>query len=163
MFWETDREQPRGNKIFEVTNVEDEIFSEKFNDNFAHYIWKLTGVRYRYSYEDNLSTSDPFNDDNWAIGQAGEKGNFQVHDNQPVVKMFLVDNNVITEDGNAMETDDDNLEIDSEKGIEEVEINYEKLYEDGVNIKELSQQEFDMEENSPGIYERPHIDTNGFF
>lgn len=110
--WETDREKPRGNKIFEVTNVEDEVFSEKFNNNFGHYIWKLTGVRYRYSYEDNLSTDDPFNAGNWAIGQAGEKGNFQLHDNQPVVKMFLADNDMIMEDGNYLESEKGELEID---------------------------------------------------
>lgn len=162
MFWETDREKPRGNRIFEVTNVEDEIFSENFNNNFGHYIWKLTGVRYRYSYEDNLSTDDPFNDANWAIGQAGEKGNFQLHDNMPVAKMFLADNDMIMENGDYMKTENDGLEIDTEKGTSEESINYEKTYDDGNNITELSKQVFDMEEVVDDIYKPPHIETNGF-
>lgn len=79
--WGVDREEPRGNRIFEITNVEDEILSENFNQNFGHYVWKVTGVRYRYSYEDNLSNRDPFNEDNPYIGQMGEKGNYQVFEN----------------------------------------------------------------------------------
>lgn len=75
MLYGIDRPWDRGNRIFEITNVEDEILSEKFNNHFGHYVWKLTGVRYRYSYEDMMSSLDYGNGDNSYLGKFGEQGN----------------------------------------------------------------------------------------
>lgn len=70
-----DREWDAGARIWEITNVEDEIFSENFNMSQGHYIWKITAKRYRYSFEYGMSTLDSKSADNPMLGQMGERGN----------------------------------------------------------------------------------------
>lgn len=178
MLYGTDREKPRGNRIFEVNGKEDEVLSQNYNNYFGHYVWKLTGTRYRYSYEDNLSSIDVLNDENTFIGEMGEKGNYQVFDNMPVAKMFMVDNNIITEDGITEGTEGTGtVNIAIENTQDKIIQKYSKIYGDGIDIAEQSKQEFDLSRNIEGIYAEPagpkeekppipgldaHIDTNGF-
>lgn len=84
-----DRQWDRGNRMFEITNVEDEIIAENFNLAFGHYVWKITAKRYRYSFETGTSQADDKASDNMYLGFQGEKGNHQVHDDEPLLKMFL--------------------------------------------------------------------------
>lgn len=154
-----DREWNRGNNIYEITNKEDQIFSENFNLSMGHYIWKITCKRYRYSYEDGMSSLDLPDPDNWYIGEQGEKGNSQVYDSQDCVKMFLANTDVITEDGGeiAVETDEEQT-IADEKGIETKKITYAKEYhQDDI---EDSKREFDLSENEPGVYTNDFNSTN---
>lgn len=123
-----DREWDRGARIWEITNVEDEIFSEKFNPAMGHYVWKITAKRYRYSFEYGMSTLDEKSSDNPLLGEMGEKGNHQVYEND-VVKMYLTANQLITEDSDEVVEIigemSENLMIDEGK-VEE--IHYEKKY-----------------------------------
>lgn len=95
----------------------------------------------------------------------GEKGNFQVFENQPVVKMFLADNDVITETEGNMPIEDGTLLIATERGPETVVQRFDKIYDDGNNIEELSKQVNDMSEENEGIYDNPvkHVESNGYF
>ena len=70
-----DRQWDAGSRIWEITNVEDEVFSEKFNMSQGHYIWKITAKRYRYSFEYGMSSLDEQSKDNPMLGEMGEIGN----------------------------------------------------------------------------------------
>lgn len=82
----TDRSWDRGNRMWIITNVEDEIISENFNTAFGHYLWKVTAKRFRYTYENNMSTYDEATKDDEYLGEHGEKGNHQVYDSKTVVE-----------------------------------------------------------------------------
>lgn len=119
-----DREWDRGNRMYEITNVEDEIFSEKYNVAMGHYVWKITAKRLRYGFETGLSQVDK--PDNAYLGIMGEKGNHQVHDNEPLLKMFMDDSS---------------------------KIKYNKVYEQSVTKE--SKHEFDMSNEVTNIYDSP--------
>lgn len=165
MLFGVDRPWDRGNRIFEITNVEDEIISENFNNYFGHYVWKLTGVRYRYSYEDMMSNLDYGNGDNTYLGKFGEQGNNQVYDTRSVAKMFLAHNGITDEKESDLVTDTDEFFIateDSKDGVHIIE--YDKVYDKGESIPEQSKQIFDMTEENKGIYDDPVdlVETNGY-
>ena len=141
-----DREYDRGNKIFEITNKEDELFSQNMNPAMGHYVWRITAKRYRYSFEDGMSTMDDKAVNNPYLGVLGEKGNHQVYDNLSVCKMFL-----------------------KEEGIDEAEADAllvkkedKKVYNQDINKQ--SKNEFDMSKRIPGYYEnkQENIVWNGY-
>lgn len=140
-----DREYDRGNKIFEITNKEDELFSQNMNPAMGHYVWRITAKRYRYSYEDGMSTMDDKAVNNPYLGVMGEKGNHQVHDNLSVCKMFLIEEGMD-------ETEADALLVQKE---------YKKVYNQ--DIDKQSQHEFDMRKRIPDFYEnkQSNITWNG--
>lgn len=81
-----DRPWDRGDRMWIITNVEDEIISENFNEAFGHYLWKLTAKRFRYSYQDGMSTLDEKTRNDVYLGTQGEKGNRQIYDTRTVIK-----------------------------------------------------------------------------
>lgn len=140
-----DREYDRGNKIFEITNKEDELFSQNMNPAMGHYVWRITAKRYRYSYEDGMSTMDDKAVNNPYLGVMGEKGNHQVHDNLSVCKMFLVEEGMDEAEADALL----------------VQKEYKKVYNQ--DIDKQSQHEFDMRKRIPDFYEnkQSNITWNG--
>lgn len=144
-----DREYDRGNKIFEITNKEDELFSQKMNPAMGHYVWRITAKRYRYSYEDGMSTLDEKAKNNPYLGELGEKGNHQVYDNLSVCKMFLADEGIIGEDVEDLINNKDE-EIISEGDVWVEKKVYKKVYNQDIN--EQSKHEFDMEKRIPEFY-----------
>lgn len=160
-----DRPYGRGNNIYEITNKEDQVLSENWNFSMGHYVWKLTCKRYRYSYEGGTSMLDIPDPDNWYIGEQGEKGNNQVYDSEDCVKMFLAANDVVLENGNALEVEGDSgNEMVDQEGLMLKKIVYEKEYEK--NTEDDSKREFDMSDNAPGIYDNAFKDakviSNGY-
>jgi hypothetical protein len=122
-----DREWDSGAKIWEITNIEDELISEKINPAMGHYIWKITAKRYRYSFEYGMSTLDAKSADNPMLGEMGEKGNHQVYEND-IVKMYLSATQLYTEDFNEqIVTEEDEIGIIDEEPIVK-EIHYDKKY-----------------------------------
>lgn len=149
MTFGADREFDRGNKIFEITSKEDEVFSDNMNPAMGHYVWKITAKRYRFSHEMGLSNQDPVGKNNPFIGVGGETGNHVVSETKSVYKMFLEMDGIIDENYN---------DIDSEEskplcGINEVQatkIEQKNLYD--YDIVEESKAECDLEENITNIY-----------
>lgn len=147
-----DRPYGRGNNIYEITNKEDQVLSENWNFAMGHYVWKLTCKRYRYSYEGGMSMLDLPDPDNWYIGEQGEKGNNQVYDSADCVKMFMISNDIVDDRGNNITTETDNeQDLTKESGIETKKITYKKKYKK--NTEDDSKQEFDLQDNIPGIYD----------
>lgn len=144
-----DREYDRGNKIFEITNKEDELFSQNMNPAMGHYVWRITAVRYRYSFEDGLSTLDEKAKNNPYLGVTGEKGNHQVYDNLSVTKMFLADEGIGDEEADSLLNFNDD-EIITENGVSVEKKVYEKVYNQ--DIDKQSKHEFDMEKRVPNYY-----------
>ena len=156
-----DREWDAGSRIWEITNVEDEILSEKFNMSQGHYIWKITAKRYRYSFEYGMSSLDEKSADNPMLGEMGEKGNHQVYEND-IVKMYLGVNKLVMEDdvSTFITTDDDNTPIiDEEPFVHEV--HYERKYSQDEVCEDAKKEVFDMEKNDTSFYK--HLDSGGFF
>lgn len=154
-----DREWDRGSKIWEITNVEDEIISEKFNLGMGHYVWKITAKRYRYSFEYGMSTLDKKSSDNPMLGEMGEKGNNQVYEND-IVRMYLSNDRLYTEDYVDVISDESDEQL-FEDEIKVKEIVYDKKYSQEEVCEDSKKEVFDMEKNVDGFYK--HLDTGGFF
>lgn len=148
MLYGCDREWDRGNKIYKITNVEDEIFSQNFNPVHGHYIWRITAKRFRPSLQDGISRLDSKSADNPYLGVLGEKGNHLVHDNLSVVKMFLAAEGIIDENGEEMGNCKEGFV--TEDGITTVKQEIKKVYHQ--DIQEDSKAEFDMEKRIPNFY-----------
>lgn len=155
-----DREWDRGAKIWEITNVEDELISEKLNPAMGHYVWKITAKRYRYSFEFGMSTLDEKSKDNPLLGEMGEKGNHQVYEND-IVKMFLKINEIVTEDNLDVISDEISNESISDDFVELKTVKYEKKYSQSENCEDAKNEVFDMSRNKQNFYE--HLDADGFF
>lgn len=155
-----DREWDSGAKIWEITNIEDELISEKINPAMGHYIWKITAKRYRYSFEYGMSTLDAKAADNPMLGEMGEKGNHQVYEND-IVKMYLSATQLYTEHfDEKIVTEEDEIGIIDEEPIVN-EIHYEKKYSQAEVCEDAQKEVFDMERNVSGAYS--HVDSGGFF
>lgn len=145
-----DREFDRGNKIFEITSREDELFSENnMNIAMGHYVWKVTAKRYRYSHELGMSNQDPNGKGNEYIGVAGEKGNHVVSETKSVYHMFLEENGLLTEDSNPM-VDENNTSLNLINGIYATKVEHTKVYEQDI-VKD-SKQNFNLEKRISNIY-----------
>lgn len=156
-----DREWDAGSRIWEITNVEDEIFSENFNLSQGHYVWKITAKRYRYSFEYGMSSLDEQSKDNPMLGEMGEKGNHQVYEND-IVRMYLGATELVTEDdfSSVISTEDNNTSI-LDEGLYVIKVEYDKKYSQDEVCKDAQTEVFDMEKNVPSFY--GHIDSGGFF
>lgn len=155
-----DREWDAGARIWEITNVQDEIFSQKFNMAQGHYIWKITAKRYRYSFEHGMSTLDAKSADNPLLGEMGEKGNHQVYEND-IVRMYLTAVEIETEEGNEDVVTSDTLQTLITDDAIVNEIKYQKKYSQDEICEDAKKQVFDMEKNVQGFYN--HVDSGGFF
>lgn len=145
-----DREFDRGNKIFEITSREDELFSEKdMNIAMGHYVWKVTAKRYRYSHELGMSNQDPNGKDNPYIGVAGESGNHVVSETKSVYHMFLETEGLIDEQNNDVVSEDDK-EISLVNGIYVTKVEHTKVYNHDNN--EDSKKNFDMDTRIKNVY-----------
>ena len=155
-----DREWDSGAKIWEITNIEDELISEKINPAMGHYVWKITAKRYRYSFEYGMSTLDAKAADNPMLGEMGEKGNHQVYEND-IVRMYLSATQLYTEHfDEKIVTEEDEIGIIDEEPIVN-EIHYEKKYSQAEVCEDAQKEVFDMERNVSGAYS--HVDSGGFF
>lgn len=156
-----DREWDAGSRIWEITNVEDEIFSENFNLSQGHYVWKITAKRYRYSFEHGMSSLDSKAQDNPMLGEMGEKGNHQVYEND-ILRMYLGVTKIVAEDDieTLLVTEDDETPIIDED-VEVKEIHYEKKYSQDEICEDAKKEVFDMSVNSKNVYK--HVDSGGFF
>ena len=157
-----DREWDRGAKIWEITNVEDELISEKLNPAMGHYVWKITAKRYRYSFEYGMSTLDAKSADNPMLGEMGEKGNHQVYENE-IVKMYLSGSTIVTEDtlqDIIDESSQDALGLET-SDYTVVEHTYSKKYSQAEVCLDAKKEVFDMERHDTEIYS--HVDSGGFF
>lgn len=157
-----DREWDAGARIWEITNVEDEIFSEKFNPAMGHYVWKITAKRYRYSFEYGMSTLDDKAEDNPMLGEMGEKGNHQVYEND-IVKMYLKASELYTEDyiDKIVTEEQGESIVDEQDEVEVVNVKYNKKYSQDEVCEDAKKEVFDMNRNKKGFYE--HLDSGGFF
>lgn len=156
-----DREWDAGSRIWEITNVEDEILSEKFNMSQGHYVWKITAKRYRYSFEYGMSRLDEKSSNNPLLGEMGEKGNHQVYEND-IVKMYLKATVLVDEDDfKTLLNTEENDTLFGEEDIEVKEVHYEKKYSQDEICEDAKKEVFDMEKNANNFYK--HIDSGGFF
>jgi hypothetical protein len=145
-----DREFDRGNKIFEITSREDELFSEKdMNIAMGHYVWKVTAKRYRYSHELGMSNQDPNGRNNPYIGVAGETGNHVVSETKSVYHMFLETEGLIDEESNDIITED-GREISLVDGIYATKVEHTKVYKHDNN--EDSKKNFDLDTRIKNVY-----------
>ena len=157
-----DREWDAGARIWEITNVEDEIWSEKINPAQGHYVWKITAKRYRYSFEYGMSTLDDKAEDNPMLGEMGEKGNHQVYEND-IVKMYLKASELYTEDyiDKIVTEEQGESIVDEADEVEVVNVKYNKKYSQDEVCEDAKKEVFDMNRNKKGFYE--HLDSGGFF
>ena len=157
-----DREWDAGARIWEITNVEDEIWSEKINPAQGHYVWKITAKRYRYSFEYGMSTLDDKAEDNPMLGEIGEKGNHQVYEND-IVKMYLKASELYTEDyiDKIVTEEQGESIVDEADEVEVVNVKYNKKYSQDEVCEDAKKEVFDMNRNKKGFYE--HLDSGGFF
>lgn len=157
-----DREWDAGARIWEITNVEDEIWSEKINPAQGHYVWKITAKRYRYSFEYGMSTLDDKAEDNPMLGEMGEKGNHQVYEND-IVKMYLKASELYTEDyiDKIVTEEQGESIVDEQDEVEVVNVKYNKKYSQDEVCEDAKKEVFDMNRNKKGFYE--HLDSGGFF
>lgn len=155
-----DREWDTGARIWEITNVEDEIWSEKINPAMGHYVWKITAKRYRYSFEYGMSTLDDKAEDNPMLGEMGEKGNHQVYEND-IVKMYLKASDLYTEDYIDKIVTEEQGEAIVDDEVETVNVKYNKKYSQDEVCEDAKKEVFDMNRNKKGFYE--HLDSGGFF
>jgi len=145
-----DREFDRGNKIFEITSREDELFSENnMNIAMGHYVWRVKAKRYRYSHELGMSNQDPNGKGNEYIGTTGEKGNHIVSETKSVYHMFLEENNIISENNKNI-IDENNNKINDINGILTTKIENKKVYKQ--DIIEDSKKNFNLEKHINNIY-----------
>lgn len=144
-----DREFDRGNKIFEITSKEDEVFSDNMNPAMGHYVWKVTAKRYRYSHELGMSSKDPGSEDNQYIGVAGEQGNHVVSETKSVYHMFLQAHGITTEDDKDIIDEKGNY-VDTLEGLYGKKVESNKPYTH--DITEVSKKQFDMDKRISGIY-----------
>lgn len=137
----SDRQWDRGDRMWIISNVEDEILSENFNTMMGHYMWKITAKRYRYAHETGMSNKEEKMKDDLFLGEQGEKGNHQVLDNNHEEAANLL----FGESG--------------EKVIEKIE--QQKVYDTGIdeegNVEEYdvihdSKLVFNMEKNVRNFY-----------
>ena len=156
-----DREWDRGANIWEITNVEEQIWSEKLNLSQGHYVWKITAKRYRYSFEYGMSKLDEVSSDNPMLGEMGEKGNHQVYEND-IVKMYLKASKLVYEEDimTSLEVQDSNEEIFAEEA-EVQTVHYDRKYSQDQVCEDAKKEVFDMEKNVNGFYQ--HVDSGGFF
>lgn len=156
-----DREWDAGAKIWEITNVQDELISEKINPAMGHYVWKITAKRYRYSFEYGMSKLDQKSSDNPLLGDMGESGNHQVYEND-VVKMYLSGIKLVDQEDIMTSLVDEELEEQIFADESEIKaVHYEKKYSQAQICQDAKKEVFDMEVNSNGVYN--HIDSGGFF
>lgn len=146
-----DREFDRGNKIFEITSKEDELFSEK-NMNYAmgHYVWKITAKRYRYSHELGMSSKDPIGRNNPFIGVAGEQGNHVVSETKSVYHMFLESEGLIDEPGVNEIVTEDGKQFGLADGTYVTKVEHTKVYEQDI-VKD-SKNNFDLNTRIKNVY-----------
>lgn len=144
-----DREFDRGNKIFEITSKEDEVFSDNMNPAMGHYVWKITAKRYRFSHEMGMSNLDPVGKGNEYIGHGGETGNHVISETKSVYKMFLEADTIVNEDYVQI-TSQDGTEIDLEESIHVTKIEQKTQY--NYDNNEQSKAEFDLEKNISNVY-----------
>lgn len=145
-----DREFDRGNKIFEITSKEDELFSEKdMNIAMGHYVWKVTAKRYRYSHEFGMSNKDRRDINNEYIGEAGEQGNHIVSETKSVYHMFLEEEQLISEDSITV-TDEQGTDINLINGIYTTKVERTKVYKH--DNTEDSKRNFDLDTRIKNIY-----------
>ena len=145
-----DREFDRGNKIFEITSREDELFSEKdMNVAMGHYVWKCTAKRYRYSHEIGMSNLDPKSRDNEYLGIAGEDGNHVVSETKSVYHMFLEAEGLLDEQSNPIYTED-NKEMDVLPGFRPTKVEHIKVYDYDNN--ESSKKNFNLDKRIKNVY-----------
>lgn len=145
-----DREFDRGNKIFEITSREDELFSEKdMNVAMGHYVWKCTAKRYRYSHEIGMSNLDPKSKDNEYLGIAGESGNHVVSETKSVYHMFLEAEGLLDEQSNPVYTEN-NKEMDVMPGLRATKVEHYKVYEHDNN--EVSKKNFNLDKRIKNVY-----------
>lgn len=158
-----DREWDTGNKIYKITNVEDEVFSANMNPVNGHYVWKITATRFVPAFQDGTSRLDEKSKDNYYIGIMGEKGNHIVHDNLSVAKMFLAAEGIEYEDETADIKDENSVDLITENGVINVEERIEKVYD--FDINEMSKAEFDMEIKEKDFYKdkQSNVLSNGYF
>ncbi len=149
MTFGADREFDRGNKIFEITSKEDEVFSDNMNPAMGHYVWKITAKRYRFSHETGLSNQDPVGKDNPFIGVGGETGNHVVSETKSVYKMFLEAEGIVDENLSDIYSEDDKILL-TNKDVRTVKIEQKNLY--NYDIVEESKSEYNLEENITDIY-----------
>lgn len=146
----SDREFDRGNKIFEITSKEDELFSEKdMNIAMGHYAWRLKAKRYRYSHENGMSNLDPKSKNNEYLGAAGERGNHIVSETKSVYHMFLEEDTLTTETTNEM-VDEQGNNINLMDGIYTTKVEHTKVYNQDI-IKD-SKNNFNLEKRITNIY-----------
>lgn len=145
-----DREFDRGNKIFEITSREDELFSEKdMNVAMGHYVWKCTAKRYRYSHEMGMSNLDPKSKDNEYLGAAGESGNHVVSETKSVYHMFLEAEGLLDERANPVYTENDK-ELYVMPGLRATKVEHYKVYEHDNN--EVSKKNFNLDKRIKNVY-----------
>lgn len=148
-----DREFDRGNKIFEITSREDELFSENnMNVAMGHYVWKVTAKRYRYSHELGMSRLDPGRENNEYIGVAGESGNHVVSETKSVYHMFLEADTPMSEDNKDIIGENGN-ELSLVNGIYATKVEHTKVYKHDNN--EDSKKNFDLDTRIKGVYNDP--------
>lgn len=143
-----DREWDRGNRMYEITNVEDEILSENFNFLMGHYVWKLTIKRFRYSNEVGISSLNDKSKEDVLLGENGEQGNHQLSDSGEVIQLI-----------NNKETGKAKKEV------------HQQVYEH--DAMECSKETNDMSRNIIDVYKNKlkeiktdddgYIDSNGYF
>ena len=155
-----DREFDAGARIWEITNVEDELWAEKLNPSQGHYVWKITAKRYRYSFEFGMSKLDSKASDNPMLGEMGESGNHQVYEND-IVKMYLSATELYTEDYIDKIIPEDELLAIVDEEVSAHEVHYEKKYSQDEICEDAKKEVFDMEKHSTGVYK--HLDSGGFF
>lgn len=157
-----DRDWPLGNKMYKITNVEDEVFSQNMNPVNGHYVWKITATRFRPSWEDGMSRLDNKSKDNGFIGKNGEKGNFLVHEHQSIAKMFLAAEGIEYEDNENDMQGEDNIDLVTEDGLKAESKTLEKIYDH--DITEPAKAEFDMSTKYKEFYtdNKSRVLTNGF-
>lgn len=155
-----DRQWDAGARIWQITNVQDQILSQKFNSYGGHYVWKVTAKRYRYSFEYGMSTLDEKSSDNPMLGEMGEKGNHQIYEND-IVKMYLKANEIITQDKLSIISSEQLQPLIQQDDIQTKVVRYQKKYNQQQICKDAQKQVFDMEINVKQAYN--HIDSGGFF
>lgn len=89
-----DRPGDRGNKIFRITQVEDQNTSAGINPMMGHYVWKIVAKRYETSYETNAPM---------------EPGNDQVYDNSFAGKLSSILFPSLTSDEKVYQFDVDTI------------------------------------------------------
>ena len=145
-----DREFDRGNKIFEITSKEDELFSEKdMNIAMGHYVWRCKAKRYRYSHEIGMSNLDKKSANNEYLGEAGEHGSHIVTETKSVYHMFLEEEGIVDENYDKIESED-GTPIVMPGEIYTTKVERTKVYDS--DIVRDSKNNFNLEKRITDIY-----------